>query len=260
MAEQLVGGIAVVFAPDRYFGKNLLVFDGKAGPAALCFPAGIRGRCAAGGTDPLRYCGIADGAGFRQEFARKLEQYYLANREAGDEVRYGILADLPDSSKPMGPEEQDWVDRARTAVSQLNRRYPGQFYLFFRCPQYQSREERYLGWERKRGALLELARFLRAVPGGLKLLEGERSALAGTRYLLTLDSDTTLNVDAARRLIGAMLHPMNQPKIDEKKKIVTSGYGILQPRTAVSLTDAGKTRFARHYGGPGWGGSVWMCL
>lgn len=186
-----------------------------------------------------------------RELARKLERYYLANRGAGEEVRYGILADLPDSAKPMGPEEQSWVERTKAAVAQLNETYPGQFYLFFRRPQYQPREERYLGWERKRGALLELARFLRAVPSGLKLLEGKRSALAGTRYLLTLDSDTALNVDAARRMIGAMLHPMNQPQIDAKRKVITAGYGILQPRTAVSLTDAGKTRFARVMAGQG---------
>lgn len=184
-----------------------------------------------------------------QELARKLERYYLANRGAGAEVRYGLLADLPDSGKPMGPEEQAWVDWTKDAIEKLNRRHPGRFCFFFRQPQYQ--DDHYLGWERKRGALLELARFLRSVPSGLELLAGERSALNGVRYILTLDSDTALNVDAARQMIGAMLHPMNQPKIDLKKKVVTAGYGILQPRTAVSLTDAGKTPFARIMAGQG---------
>lgn len=186
-----------------------------------------------------------------QEFAQKLERYYLANRGAGREVRYGVLADLPDSNKPIGQEEQNWVEQAKTAITQLNQKYHGGFYLFFRQPQYQSCDELYLGWERKRGALLELARFLRSVPSGLQLLVGERTTLRGTRYILTLDSDTALNVDAARRLIGAMLHPINHANVDPKKKIVTTGYGILQPRTAINLSDAGKTPFARIMAGQG---------
>lgn len=194
---------------------------------------------------------LLTGADSGKELAQKLERYALANREAGQELRFGILADLPDSGKPAGQEEQKWVAQAKEEIARLNRSDPGRFYLFFRQPQYQPCDERYLGWERKRGALLELARFLRSVPSGLELLVGERSALSGTRYILTLDSDTALNVDAARRMIGAMLHPMNRPQIDRAKKIVTAGYGILQPRTAVNLSDAGKTPFARVMAGQG---------
>ena len=173
------------------------------------------------------------------ELAAKLERYYLANRSAGQELRFGILADLPDSARPMGEPQRDWVCRAKEAVEQLNRSYPAHFALFFRTPRYQPREERYFGWERKRGALLDLTRFLRSVPGGLRLLAGERSALTGVRYLLTLDSDTALNRDAARPMVGAMLHPLNCPKVDPVRRVVTAGHGILQPGTAVSLNDAG---------------------
>ena len=185
------------------------------------------------------------------ELVGKLERYYLANRSAGKELRFGLLADLPDSSRPMDGERQGWVERAREEIARLNRCYSARFFLFFRTPRYQPREDRYLGWERKRGALLELTRFLRSVPGGLRLLEGERGDLSGVRYLLTLDSDTALNMDAARKLIGAMLHPLNRAKVDRKKRVVTAGYGILQPRTAVSLSDAGRTPFARVLAGQG---------
>jgi cyclic beta-1,2-glucan synthetase len=81
-----------------------------------------------------------------------LEQYRLANRDAGENLLFGILADLPDSSRPMGAPERKRVAAAKAAVEELNGRYKGGYYLFFREPVFDRRDERYLGWERKRGA------------------------------------------------------------------------------------------------------------
>ena len=202
---------------------------------------------------------LLTGAESGQELAQKLERYRLANRQAGENLRFGLLADLPDSGKPMGAEQRQWVANAKAAINTLNERYNGGFFLFFRSPTYLASDGRYMGWERKRGALLELARFLRSVPSGLQLLAGDRDALRGTKFILTLDSDTTLNSNAAKRMIGTMLHPMNRPRIDPKRKVVTQGYGILQPRTAVHLSDSGKTRFARILAGQG-GTDPYGCL
>lgn len=194
---------------------------------------------------------LLTGAQSGQELAGKLERYRLANRQAGENLRFGLLADLPDSGTPMATEQRQWVENAERAIAALNDKYGGGFFLLFRQPTYLPSDDRYMGWERKRGALLELARFLRSVPSGLELRVGERDALRGTKFILTLDSDTTLNINAANQLIGAMLHPMNRPKIDPKRRVVTQGYGILQPRTAVNLMESGKTRFARVMAGQG---------
>ena len=202
---------------------------------------------------------LLTGAESGQELAQKLERYRLANRQAGENLRFGLLADLPDSGKPVGAEQRQWVANAQAAIEALNQRYDGGFFLFFRPPTYLASDGRYMGWERKRGALLELARFLRSVPSGLQMLAGDRDALRGTKFILTLDSDTTLNINAAKRMIGTMLHPMNRPKIDPKRKVVTQGYGILQPRMAVNLTESGKTRFARVLAGQG-GTDPYGCL
>ncbi len=35
---------------------------------------------------------------------------------------------------------------------------------------------------------------------------------------------------AAQELVGAMLHPLNRPEIDPKRRVVTAGYGLLQPK------------------------------
>ena len=130
--------------------------------------------------------------------AALLERYRLANRDAGSELRLGILADLPDSNTPIGGEGTLWMDSARRAVDALNKKYGGGFYLFFRTPAFSARDERYMGWERKRGALTELVRLLKGRASALEVKAGERGWLRQVKYVITLDSDTSLNVGTAR--------------------------------------------------------------
>ena len=185
------------------------------------------------------------------KLAALLERYRLANRDAGGELRLGILADLPDSGTPIGAEGAAWMECARQAVESLNRKYGGGFYLFFRTPVFSKQDERYMGWERKRGALTELVRLLKGRPSGLEVKAGEKGWLRGVNYVVTLDSDTSLNVGTARELTGAMLHPLNQPVIDPKRNVVTAGHALFQPRVAVELEAANKSFFAKIFGGLG---------
>ena len=96
----------------------------------------------------------------RAALAALLERYRLANRDSGPELRFGILADLPDGAAPMGEEGAAWVTSAHRAIQALNEKYGGGFYLFFRRPAFSAQDEKYMGWERKRGALTELVRLL----------------------------------------------------------------------------------------------------
>lgn len=185
------------------------------------------------------------------ELARRLERFRLANRDAGDQVSYGLLADLPDSGLPLGDAGRRRVERAAAAVEALNRRYGGGFFLLYREPSFQPRDERYQGWERKRGALLELTRLLRFRPTGLRVEAGDAGALRGVRYVITLDGDTDLNVGTARELVGAMLHPLNRPEVDPRRRVVVRGYGILQPRIDVDLHAANRSQFSRAFAGLG---------
>ncbi len=73
--------------------------------------------------------------------------------------------------------------------------------------------------------------------------------LESIRYVITLDSDTQLPRGSAQKLIGAMAHPLNRPLIDPERKIVTEGYGILQPRVGISVHTSATSRLARIYSG-----------
>ncbi|HSG22181.1 MAG TPA: glucoamylase family protein, partial [Azonexus sp.] len=77
----------------------------------------------------------------------------------------------------------------------------------------------------------------------------DTAILSSVKYVITLDTDTQLPRDAAHQFVGAMAHPLNRPHYDEALRRVTEGYGILQPRVAVSLPGTNRSRFARLYGG-----------
>ena len=67
--------------------------------------------------------------------------------------------------------------------------------------------------------------------------------------MITLDSDTTLPRDVARKLTGAAEHPLNRPQFDEATNRVVRGYGILQPRVSISLTSASRSKFVQIFSG-----------
>ncbi len=50
-------------------------------------------------------------------------------------------------------------------------------------------------------------------------------------------------------MVGAMAHPLNRAIIDPELRIVTEGYGILQPRVGVSVQSASRSRLASIYSG-----------
>jgi hypothetical protein len=106
-----------------------------------------------------------------------------------------------------------------------------------------------MGYERKRGKLAELNSLLRNGPRDrFSLVVGNTAVLFNVKYVITIDTDTQLPRDSARQLVGAMAHPLNRAQYDEGKQRVVAGYGILQPRVAVSLPGTNRSRYARMEG------------
>jgi hypothetical protein len=106
-----------------------------------------------------------------------------------------------------------------------------------------------MGWERKRGKLMDLNRLLRNQYDSFPVKVGDLSILSRVRFVITLDSDTDLPRGSAQRMIGTLAHPLNQAIIDPEKNIVVAGYGILQPRVGVSVQSSARSRLASIYSG-----------
>ncbi len=179
-----------------------------------------------------------------------LEVRYLVNRDPN--IFFALLTDLPDTSEPA--EEQDQrIELAVNLIRELDAKYAkepfGGFYLFHRHRVFNPREGAWMGWERKRGKLLDLNQLLRNVYDPFPVKAGDMSRLPFIKYVLTLDSDTELPRGSAHRLIGAMAHPLNRPLIDPEINIVVEGYGILQPRVGISVHSSTRSRLAAIYSG-----------
>ena len=177
----------------------------------------------------------------------RLEELRLLSRREGNNLLFGLLADLPAAPEAEMPGDAALLERAQKTVEALNRRYGGGFYLFTRERRFDG--ESWCGRERKRGALLELARLLRGEDSSLRVV-GDLAALADTRFLLSLDADTRVWPGTLGELIAAALHPLNVPCLDARGRIV-SGYGILHPRIETELESATSTDFSLIFAGPG---------
>ena len=184
-------------------------------------------------------------------FAALLEQYRLANRDCGKNLLMGILADLREADSETAPDDEAVISAAAQAIDRLNEKYGGDFYLFTRGRRLDSGRRTYTGFERKRGAILELARLLCGRKSELRIVSGDGGALRGVPYILTLDSDTVPSPCSVSELIGAMLHPMNAPVLDRERGCVVSGHGIIHPRMCTCLRSACATDFARIFSGGG---------
>ncbi len=181
-----------------------------------------------------------------------LEVRYLANRDPN--LHFVLLTDLADSvSKPREDDSHPLVDLAARLIDELNRKYGsaqrGSFLLLHRHRVFNARQGVWMGWERKRGKLLDLNKLLMGEYDAFPIKVGRTDALRQIRYIITLDSDTELPRDAAARLIGAMAHPLNQAIVDPKRHIVTAGYGILQPRVDITVRSAARSRLAAIFSG-----------
>src|SRR6266496_3199931 len=182
----------------------------------------------------------------------RLEIRYLGN--TGPNLRFSLLSDFSDAPRQNMPEDAEYIDIVARGIEELNRRHgAGHFFLFHRGRTWSESEQRWIGWERKRGKLEELNQFLigESTPEleGF-LYAGDRAQLEGIRFVITLDADTQLLRDTARRMIETLAHPLNRARLSPEGRHVVRGYTIIQPSVSASLPSATATWFSRIFADP----------
>ncbi len=180
---------------------------------------------------------------------QQLEQHYLRNSDP--HIRFALLTDFTDSTEKLTAVDDELLKQAQAGIRALNTRYSEKpFYLFHRQRLWNPQEEVWMGWERKRGKLEEFNRLLRQQGETSFVVQiGDLAHLSRTRYVITLDADTILPSDAARRLIGTLAHPLNQAEFAPESDQVIAGYTVLQPRTELKPLSASRSHFTRIFGG-----------
>jgi len=187
-----------------------------------------------------------------------IEVRFLGNRD--QHIHFALLTDFYDADQESLVEDESLLAKVSSGIEKLNKKYRNisntettnsnsncdRFFLFHRARQWNSAEQVWMGYERKRGKLADLNAVLRG--GGkdrFSLIVGNVETLPKVEYVITLDTDTQLPIDSARQLVSVMAHPLNHPQYDESQQRVTSGYTILQPRMASSLSGANRSRYAQ---------------
>jgi cyclic beta-1,2-glucan synthetase len=181
-----------------------------------------------------------------EALVHRLQQHHLANPER--HTQFALLTDWVDADLAQSHTDEALLADATQQVDALNRRHPlpldedgrasaaPRFILLHRERSFSQTEQRWIGWERKRGKLELLVAALAEGSSEAFIDLGDTSCIAAqTHYIVTLDSDTQLPPGRLRELVGVAAHPHNQPRLDATGRSVVSGYGILQPRIATPL-------------------------
>ncbi|MFO7627715.1 MAG: glucoamylase family protein [Candidatus Fermentibacteraceae bacterium] len=193
---------------------------------------------------------LADHRTIRLE-AEKLEARFLANRETN--LLFALFPDFRDAPQARCEKDSSLLDDVTRRVRHLNQKYGGElFFLFHRERRWSLSEQKFIGWERKRGKLEELNGIITGTASGQSgqmVIVGDPEQLSNVRFVITLDSDTQLPHNTARRMIETISHPLNRVRFDGSGRVL-SGYTIIQPRVSASLPSANGSPFSRLFSDP----------
>lgn len=131
-----------------------------------------------------------------RRLVHRLHLHFLANPERN--AQFALLTDWADADTAHTAGDGALMSDAIQLIRELNLRHPAatdtegdvpRFLLLHRDRQFSETEQRWIGWERKRGKLEQLIAALAQGSLGEFLDLGGASRIAvDTRYVLTLDS------------------------------------------------------------------------
>ena len=185
-----------------------------------------------------------------EEICDQIEALGCLEKDAN--IRYLILGDFADGDAQHAPDDGEILARTRARIAEMNRCAGEEKYFYLhRERRLLAVDRRWMGRDRKRGALGDLNRLLLGREGAEVAFDAEGGAcnrLRGRfRYVLTVDADTRYLPGELRRLIGAMAHPLNAPRMAHGAR---RGYAVLQPQMEMAAS-ACVNGFVRLFAGNG---------
>lgn len=166
---------------------------------------------------------------------------------AEENVKICALCDLSEAPLPEIPGDEAILARAEQMTQRLNAEHGESVILIIRHRIFCKTQGKYIGYERKRGAIEQLTAFSRGEDIKFRLAAGDTGFLRAAVFFAALDFDTRPLLDSIRRLAASAMHPMNRPVIKDGK--VVKGYGILVPDVTLGCRTSRITPFAKHFGG-----------
>ena len=182
-----------------------------------------------------------------ESLINKLEVYYLANKASN--LYFTLLGDCTSEECEKLETDKEIIQAGKEGIKRLNDKYGQVFNFIYRNRIWSNSERCYMGWERKRGILNELNEFL--ITGKNSFLVNTCENLPQIKYVITLDSDTRLELNTVAKLVAAMDHILNEPEINKITNTVCKGHALIQPRIGISIMAERKTGFTRLFAGSG---------
>ncbi len=200
-----------------------------------------------------------------KELMGKLEVTYLGNKDKN--LYFVLLSDFYDCDHETAKSDSEIIRCGVECARTLNEKYAhdflnasstngsegrynneDRFFFLSRKRIYNKKQNVYMGRERKRGKLIEFMALIRNKSDHtFNVFSSDIKVLQDVKYLITLDEDTFMPRESAFKLIGAMSHVLNIPKVKDNR--VFRGYGIMQPKVSISLEAKNQTYFSRIFGG-----------
>lgn len=190
-----------------------------------------------------------------KEMFDTLETFYLINKS--DNLYFSLLGDVKSGDEEVMPFDKEISEYGIEYAKNLNKKYNKElFYFLYRKRFWNEKENMYLGYERKRGALLQFNNIL------LNKMDKETSEKCfnvnmlqdnnlNIKYIITLDANNTFVLNTALNLVGAMSHPLNRPILNKEGTKVIKGYGIMQPRPSLDIEATNKSLYSQIFAGIG---------
>lgn len=160
----------------------------------------------------------------------------MAAREHDDpNVRFALLADFADAPTRSTSADAEILEEERRLVEQLNavlRDERGdRVFVLHRERTLQASDGNWIGWERKRGKLLELHRLLLGrgdTSYRWHFGEFHQHLKAGFSFVYTLDEANWLPPGELLSLLCVANHPANRAQLNDAGRLV-NGFAIFQP-------------------------------
>ena len=184
-----------------------------------------------------------------------LETFYIINKS--DNLYFTLLGDIKGGKEEVMPFDEVISKYGQEYATKLNKKYGKDlFYFIYRKRHWNEKEDQYLGYERKRGALVQFNQILLGKMDektnkkyfNVNMLYNKK---LGVKYVITLDVDTRLVLNSALNLVGCMAHPMNRPVLNKAGTRVIKGYGLMQPRVSLDIEATNKSLYSQIFAGIG---------
>ena len=184
-----------------------------------------------------------------KQLMRNLEVYSWANKS--ENLYFALLGDVSSGMSENESFDSQIIMAGEEEIKKLNNKYKNndgfpKFHFLYRKRTWNRSESCFLGWERKRGLLIQFNEFLLNYEKNdfkYNSIISYRQFMPKIKYIITLDADTNLVLDTAFELVGAMDHILNKPIISENK--VVNGHALMQPRIGVNLQANSASTFSK---------------